>query len=96
MSFKAAADAMKASGNEPGIQGITNDEKLALYGLYKQGTEGDNKKDAPNFLQLEAKAKHTAWLGQAGKSQEAAQHEYIELAKNLLTKYGVPKYIVGF
>jgi len=96
MSFKAAADAMKASGNEPGIKGITNDEKLALYGLYKQGTEGDNKNGAPGFIQFEAKAKHAAWLAHTGKSQEAAQNEYIELAKTLLTKYGLPKYIVGF
>ena len=95
-AFELAAKAIKDSGKEPGIQGITNDEKLGLYGLYKQGTMGDNKDSEPWAIQMEKKAKWTAWTAQKGKSQEAAQGEYVELVKNLLNKYNVAQYIQGF
>ncbi len=75
---------------------ISNDEKLALYGLYKQGTTGDNTTAQPWAVQLEARAKWDAWTNNKGKSTEAAQSEYIELVKNLLTKYGAEKFVVGF
>ena len=68
-AFENAAKAIKDSGKEPGIQKITNDEKLSLYGLYKQGTKGDNTDKEPWALQLEAKAKWTAWNSHKGKSQ---------------------------
>ena len=68
-AFQNAAKAIKDSGKEPGLQKITNDEKLSLYGLYKQATEGDNTAKEPWAVQLEAKAKWTAWTSQAGKSK---------------------------
>lgn len=94
--FQAAAQAIKDSGNEPGMQKITNDEKLALYGLYKQATTGDNTTAQPWAVQLEARAKWDAWTSHKGKSTEAAQSEYIELVKTLLNKYGAQKFINGF
>lgn len=78
------------------MQKITNDEKLGLYGLYKQATAGDNTTGAPWAVQLEAKAKWSAWTDQKGKSKEEAEAAYISLVKTLLTKYKAEKYIVGF
>lgn len=95
-AFEAAAQAIKDSGKEPGMQKISNDEKLSLYGLYKQGTVGDNTTGQPWAVQLEARAKWDAWTAHKGKSSEAAKAEYIELVKTLLNKYGASKYIVGF
>lgn len=95
-AFEAAAKAIKDSGKEANMQKISNDEKLALYGLYKQATVGDNNTDKPSFIQLEAKAKWGAWEGQKGKSKDAAEKEYIELVRTLLTKYKAEQYIVGF
>lgn len=95
-AFELSAKAIKDSGKEPGIQKITNDEKLSLYGLYKQGTEGDNKAGEPWAIQIEAKAKWTAWTAHKGKSKEQAQAEYVEVVKGLLNKYGIPQYIKGF
>jgi diazepam-binding inhibitor (GABA receptor modulator, acyl-CoA-binding protein) len=95
-AFQNAAKAIKDSGKEAGIQKITNDEKLNLYGLFKQATEGDNTAAAPWAVQLEAKAKWEAWSKQKGKGKETAEAEYIELVKQLLTKYGVAQYIQGF
>lgn len=95
-AFDNAAKAIKDSGKEPGIQKITNDEKLALYGLFKQGTVGDVNTAQPSALQLEANAKWGAWNKNKGKGKEQAQNEYIELVKTLLTKYGIPQYIKDF
>lgn len=68
-AFDNAAKAIKDSGKEPGIQKITNDEKLSLYGLFKQGTTGDNDQKEPWAVQLEAKAKWTAWTAHKGKGK---------------------------
>lgn len=95
-AFELAAQAIKDSGKEPGIQKITNEEKLALYGLYKQATAGDCKDAEPWAVQLEKKAKWTAHTGNKGKSKEDAEGEYVELVKNLLNKYNVAQYIKGF
>lgn len=95
-AFEKAATAIKESGNEPDMKKITNDEKLALYGLYKQATVGDNTTAQPWAVQLEAKAKWGAWNDNKGKSKETAEAEYIALVKNLLNKYGAAKYIIGF
>lgn len=95
-AFQNAAKAIKDSGKEEGIQKITNDEKLALYGLYKQAECGDNNTDKPGMLSFEAKAKWTAWDNNKGKSKQQAESEYVELVRGLLTKYGVSQYISGF
>ena len=68
-AFENAAKAIKDSGKEPGIQKITNDEKLSLYGLYKQGNLGDNTDKEPWAVQMEAKAKWKAWNNHKGKSK---------------------------
>ena len=78
------------------MQKITNDEKLALYGLYKQATTGDNTTAAPWAVQLEAKAKWNAWTAEKGKSKEQAEAAYVSLVKTLLNKYKAEKFIVGF
>lgn len=95
-AFEKAASAIKESGNEPDMKKITNDEKLSLYGLFKQATVGDNTTGQPWAVQLEARAKWDAWTANKGKSKEAAEAEYIALVKNLLNKYGAAKYINGF
>lgn len=78
------------------MQKISNDEKLALYGLYKQATVGDNTTGAPWAVQLEAKAKWNAWTAEKGKTKEQAEAAYISLVKTLLTKYGAAAFIKGF
>ena len=73
-AFENAAKAIKDSGKEPGIQKITNDEKLSLYGLFKQGNLGDCTDKEPWAVQMEAKAKWTAWTSHKGKSKQQAQN----------------------
>ncbi|KAJ1819876.1 acyl-CoA-binding protein (ACBP)/diazepam binding inhibitor (DBI)/endozepine (EP) [Coemansia sp. S610] len=69
---------------------VTQDEKLKLYGLFKQSLDGDNTAPRPGMFQLEAKYKHDAWLGNKDKSKETAQKEYTDLVAELYKKYVKP------
>jgi acyl-CoA-binding protein len=40
-SFECAAKAIRESDKEPSLQKVTKEERMRLYGLYKQATEGD-------------------------------------------------------
>ncbi len=82
--FTMAAEAVKHLRSKP------NDEKLLkLYGLYKQATVGDNKNDAPGFLDFKGKSKHNAWLECSGKDKYTAEVEYITLVNELIQQYGI-------
>ena len=85
--FDNAAGAIKQSANH-NIK-MSDDELLQIYSLFKQGTAGDNTTPKPGMLDFKGKAKWEAWNGQKGKSKEAAQAEYVALAKTLLNKYGL-------
>jgi len=65
-----------------------NDEKLLLYGLFKQGTAGNIKIAQPWAIQVEARAKWEAWNKQKGKLTAEAQKEYVQVATQLIRKYG--------
>ena len=56
----------------------SNEDKLALYGLFKQATIGDNNTPQPGFLALTEKAKWNAWNSRKGLSKEEAMKKYIE------------------
>lgn len=43
-------------------------DRLALYGLYKQVTVGDNNTAKPGIFDLKAKAKWSAWNDRKGIS----------------------------
>ncbi|KAJ1651610.1 hypothetical protein IWW47_002263 [Coemansia sp. RSA 2052] len=72
--------------------GVTSDEKLALYALFKQGTVGEITNDTPKpgFLDLTGKAKYNAWLKNKGMSAVTAQQKYIDLVASLDKKYATP------
>ena len=61
-----------------------NDTLLRLYGLYKQGSEGDVKGDKPGFFDFVGTAKYEAWAKLKGTAQEDAQKKYVDLVKKLL------------
>eukprot|EP00892_Ulva_mutabilis_P007324 jgi/Ulvmu1/4964/UM207_0008.1 len=66
---------------------ISNEDKLALYGLFKQGTVGDVNTDRPGMFDQKGRAKWDAWKSHAGKSKELAMTEYIKLVEDLKAKY---------
>lgn len=64
----------------------SNDILLKLYGLFKQGSEGDVKGDRPGGFDFKAIAKFNSWLALKGKSKEEAMEEYIKLVDKLVSK----------
>ncbi|KAJ9455758.1 Acyl-CoA-binding protein [Diplonema papillatum] len=56
----------------------TNEEKLKVYGLFKQATVGDVEGSQPWAVQVEARAKWDAWAANKGMSKEDAQKKYVE------------------
>ncbi len=56
---------------------------LKIYGLYKQGTVGDNAEKKPGFGDMVGRAKWDAWNGLKGTSQDDAQQQYIDLIASL-------------
>jgi len=55
------------------------DEKLSIYGLYKQVTVGDVNTSRPGFFDFAGQAKWDAWNACKGKSEDEARTEYIQL-----------------
>ena len=60
-----------------------NDTLLRLYGLYKQGSEGDVKGDKPGFFDFVGTAKYEAWAKLQGTAPDDAKQKYVDLVKKL-------------
>jgi acyl-CoA-binding protein len=77
--FEKAATDVKSLSERP-----DNDTMLRLYGLYKQGAEGDVKGPKPGFFDFVGSAKYEAWEKLKGTSQDQAMSKYVELVKKLV------------
>ena len=76
--FDAAVAQSKSLSERP-----DNTTLLKIYGLYKQGTVGDNTEKKPGFGDMVGRAKWDAWNGFKGTTQEDAQQQYIDLIQSL-------------
>jgi carboxylesterase len=77
-SFASAQERVKKLPRRP-----PNDTLLALYGLYKQGTEGDVTGKRPGMLDPVGRAKYDAWTSRRGTSRAEAMQAYIDLVEAL-------------
>jgi len=59
---------------------VSDAQKLQLYALYKQATDGDNPRQEPSQLSVVDHAKWVAWSERRGMSREAARRRYAQLA----------------
>ena len=66
----------------------SNEQLLALYGLYKQATEGDVKGSRPGMLDLKGRAKFDAWTSRKGMAQAEARRRYVALVNDLVKTLG--------
>ena len=66
----------------------SNEQLLALYGLYKQATEGDASGSRPGLFDLKGRAKFDAWSGRKGLKPEQAMQKYVELVDELEQELG--------
>ena len=78
-TFEDAVAAVPTLTKDPG-----NDAKLALYGLYKQATEGDVTGKRPGFTNPVGRAKYDAWAAVEGTSADDAEADYIAKVRALL------------
>lgn len=60
-----------------------NDTLLRMYGLYKQGSEGDVSGPTPGMFDFVASAKYQAWQKLEGTSRESAMKKYVDLVHSL-------------
>jgi diazepam-binding inhibitor (GABA receptor modulating acyl-CoA-binding protein) len=61
----------------------SDQEKLQLYGLYKQVNFGDNNESQPWSYQVEKSYKWKAWKDNSGMDREKAMEAYVELVDKL-------------
>lgn len=76
--FEQAQQDVKTLTKKPG-----NDVLLKLYGLYKQGSEGDISGKRPGGFDVVGGAKYDAWAELQGQVSEEAQQAYIQLVQRL-------------
>lgn len=73
-----------AAENVKNLSFVSDDNKLKLYGLYKQATVGDVNTARPSgMFNIKEKAKYDAWNENKGMSKEAAMNDYVSLVSNL-------------
>ena len=76
--FESAVERVKSLTRDPG-----NEVKLALYGLFKQATEGDASGSRPGFTNPVGRAKYDAWAKLSGTSRDAAEEQYVAIVSDL-------------
>ncbi|UZJ54012.1 hypothetical protein CBS101457_003332 [Exobasidium rhododendri] len=63
------------------------EEKLALYSLYKQATDGDVKVKRPGMLDMLGRAKWDAWAKRKGYASQDAKQLYVESLLKTLRRF---------
>ncbi len=77
-AFEQAASDIHALDERP-----DNATLLRLYGLYKQGSEGDVSEAKPGFFDFVGTAKYEAWAKLKGTAQPDAMQQYVALVGKL-------------
>ena len=85
--FSAAVEAVRNAPSD-GDYKPSNDEKLKMYALFRQGSDGDATGKRPGMLDPIGRFKYDAWAKLKGMSQEAAMQEYIEQVKRVEQQFG--------
>lgn len=81
-AFEQAQKDVKTLTQRPG-----NDDLLALYAHFKQGTDGDVSGKRPGMLDMVGRAKYDAWAKLKGMDAEKARQAYIDKVGALLKSH---------
>ena len=79
--FLRAAEEVKLLSSSP-----SNEDKLKLYGLYKQANNGNCTGSRPGYFYPVEQKKWDAWNKNKGLSEADAQVQYIALVESLKSK----------
>jgi len=71
----------------PACDGATNDQKLQLYGLFKQATKGDAVGPRPGMFEAVKRAKYDAWAKETGLPPDEARRRYVRLVCEILPAF---------
>ncbi|WRT67830.1 uncharacterized protein IL334_004804 [Kwoniella shivajii] len=85
--FHRAVDIVQSLPKGGPVQ-TSYEEKLWLYSLYKQATEGDISIPRPGMLDILGKAKWDAWNKQKGIDKKEAKRLYVTALLKILRKHG--------
>nr|XP_019045700.1 hypothetical protein I302_06091 [Kwoniella bestiolae CBS 10118]OCF24630.1 hypothetical protein I302_06091 [Kwoniella bestiolae CBS 10118] len=85
--FHRAVDIVQSLPKGGPVQ-TSYEEKLWLYSLYKQATEGDISIPRPGMLDILGKAKWDAWNKQKGIDKPEAKRLYVNALLKILRKHG--------
>ncbi len=78
LRFQSAAEKARVTNN------VKSDDKLKLYGLFKQATEGPiGDRTRPGFFDQVGRAKHDAWAALGNTPKDEAKEQYIALVDSL-------------
>ena len=80
----ASYQLLVASKNNSKNITITDDDKLYLYGYYKQAKIGNCNIEKPNFYKITDNKKYSAWKEREGINKDLAMKCYIKKVKQLL------------
>ncbi|KAK6908243.1 hypothetical protein L486_07624 [Kwoniella mangroviensis CBS 10435] len=85
--FHRAVDIVQSLPKGGPVQ-TSYEEKLWLYSLYKQATEGDISIPRPGMLDILGKAKWDAWNKQKGIDKQEAKRSYVNALLKILRNHG--------
>ncbi|KAN0062368.1 hypothetical protein ACQY0O_005250 [Thecaphora frezii] len=85
--FVRTVDMVQSLPKQGPIQ-TSYEEKLALYSLYKQATEGDVQSKRPGMLDMLGRAKWDAWAKVRGLPSRDAKQMYVESMLRILRRFG--------
>lgn len=66
------------------LKSASPDQLLKLYGLFKQGSEGDVQGKRPGMLDIKGRAKYDAWASRKGMTSQKAMEDYVAYVDELL------------
>eukprot|EP01031_Cornospumella_fuschlensis_P040623 gene40623-49528_t len=82
-NFRRAVDFLANPSSKP-QGGVSNEDKLRLYALYKQGEQGSCQGSRPGMFDPVGRAKYDAWKSLGSMSREDAKRQYVEEVTRLL------------
>ena len=77
MSFEDACARMSSQDIADQVTALSNEDKLEIYGLFKQATVGDCNTACPGMFDPKGKAKWNAWDAKKGMSSDDAKAAYV-------------------
>ncbi|GLE00434.1 hypothetical protein PINS_up009191 [Pythium insidiosum] len=87
--FHRAATELRTAAQHSLVQ-LSDAQKISLYALFKQGTDGDCRKPQPSAFQPVERAKWNGWKALEGMDPVVAQRRYVLTVMELVPSFKMP------